>query len=603
MSLARRLDPRFHLAAAAGWIVFAVGTGAALVGGSLAGDIAERHVRADTERLLGQFADQVGRELAAHLSTRLAVVEATAAQIAAPVGHDRTALERHLDSVQRHFREFAWLGVVDPSGRVLARTGGAGHSRDGAVDDSVPVGVPAAEPWLGDVAEAGPDATRPGDSPPDRLVVASAPVLGPGGQLTGRVVGRLSWQWIGELASGMVRGVAGGRSLDLLVLARDGTVLVAPVHWKVSGAGAARDYSEHGRYLVSRDVARAPGVDAGPGWTVVIREPAAEALADAIDVRRIVYFVVLAAGVLSALGAVVIVQRLLRRLERLARGADQIREGTRTGLAVPAGRDEVSRIGAALSSLVTQLQGEKAALATLNAELDDKVVQRTKRIERLAEEAKHAAVVRERLRMARDLHDTLAHSLMALLTQIRLVRKMHGRLDAAGLDAELAQAEAVAASGLEDARAVITQMRHNSVGDIGLGGALRELLARFEERTGVAARVTVDPAAGALADTRAETVFRIVEEALSNVERHADAQTVTVDLKWLAADATPEPGASPGRVRLEVRDDGVGFDTSVPRPGHYGLLGIAEQAALVDATLEIDSCPGAGTRVALEFPA
>ena len=241
------------------------------------------------------------------------------------------------------------------------------------------------------------------------------------------------------------------------------------------------------------------------------------------------------------------------------------------------------------------LQSDKQALQTLNTELDLRVAERTLRIERMAEEARHAAVTRERLRIARDLHDTLAHSLMALLTQIRLVRKLHGRMDAAELDEELGRAEEVATTGLSESRAAIAQMRDNGVRHAGLGAAVQDLTRRFSARTGVAATLAIDELVAKFTDERAETVFRIIEEALRNVERHASARTVNVELRCTS---TARAGTL---VHMEVADDGVGFDPALPRTGHYGLRGIQEQATLIDAKLSVLSEPGKGTRIVLAF--
>jgi signal transduction histidine kinase len=295
---------------------------------------------------------------------------------------------------------------------------------------------------------------------------------------------------------------------------------------------------------------------------------------------------------------------LMRRLARLAAQAQAVRSGALQTLGIPPGQDEISRIGATLAQVVDHLQQEKGALQTLNAELDARVIERTARIERMADDARHAAVTRERLRMARDLHDTLAHSLMALLTQIRLVRKLRTRLPDEELEAELARAEDVAASGLTEARAAITQMRHNGVRETGLGPALQGLLARFQERTGVAAALEAEPDAAELASERAETAFRIAEEALHNVERHAQARHLTLQLSVTPpADSGPAQASAPLRLRLSIRDDGVGFDPSSPRPGHYGLRGIAEQAELMGADLEVHSQPDQGTQIVVAFDA
>ena len=91
-------------------------------------------------------------------------------------------------------------------------------------------------------------------------------------------------------------------------------------------------------------------------------------------------------------------------------------------------------------------------------------------------------------------------------------------------------------------------------------------------------------------------MFRIVEEALRNVERHARARTIEVELAH-------DGGDTGGRFTVRVCDDGLGFDPEAPAAGHFGLVGMREQAALIGAELKLDSAPGQGTRVQLDFDA
>jgi len=303
--------------------------------------------------------------------------------------------------------------------------------------------------------------------------------------------------------------------------------------------------------------------------------------------------------------AMLATRAMMRRLAALAAEAEAVRRGDKLTLTRPAGADDVSRIGTTLAELVDQLQQEKRALQALNRELDGRVAERSARIERLADDSRQAAVTRERLRMARDLHDTLSHSLMALLTQIRLVRKLGKRLDADALEDELALAEAAAAGGVAQARSAIAQMRASGVGDAGLGAALRELVQRFGERSGVAVSIDADAQAAHLADARAEAALRIAQEALHNVEHHAQARAATVSLRWQTAEVGRDAhsGASPPRVTLAIADDGVGFDPSLPVAGHYGMQGMREQAELIAGQLQVHSQPGQGTRIELAFDA
>jgi signal transduction histidine kinase len=491
--------------------------------------------------------------------------------------------------------------VTDPQGHLVATAGRAPESADGAARGwlaSVQHG-----PWLGDEQAARglkQAAARAGDAGAARVIDAAAPMLTADGARLGVVGAHLAWDWIERLQAQLAQSFTKHRPVELLLASRDGMVLSGPPAWRgrsLQAPGGAADPTEAGAYLVQRAALDDPPQAAALHWTVLVRQRTDIALAEARAVQHTVFGVVLLAGLLAAAAAIVVTRRVLARLVRLADDARAVQRGERAELARPPGRDEIAGIGAILADAVAQLQAEKQALQALNAELDARVAERTARIERLADEQKHAAVVRERLRLARELHDTLAHSLMALLTQIRLARKLRARLTEADLDAELARAEEVAATGLGEARAAIAQMRHNAVRDSGLGEALRELLERFSQRSGIEHELRVRGAAGALAGERAETAFRIVEQALNNTERHAQAQHVRVTLT--GGDMTVS-GAGP-RVRLEVADDGIGFDPAQERPGHYGLRGMREQAALIEARLQIESAPGTGTRVTLEF--
>ena len=455
----------------------------------------------------------------------------------------------------------------------------------------VPGELETAPRWLPD-PDGGPTAST------TRVLSVAVPLRQTTGQTVGVLGAYLSWAWFEARPESIVRTLGPERRLQIFVTA-DGTVLLGPPGWPARARGDAAALAEDGTWLVGETRGSGTGGN-GLQWHVVVRQPAETALAPARHMRKAIFGIVLAAGLLAAAAAFVATRMLMHRLIRLALDADAVRRGERSALTVPRGRDEIGLIGRALAELVAHLQQEKQSLQRLNSELDARVAERTARIERLAQESRQAAVTRERLRLARDLHDTLSHSLMALLTQIRLVRKLHTRMDAVQIDTELGHAEEVAASGLAEARAAITQMRDGGVRDIGLGAALKELLARFGERSGIEATLDVDAPSAVMVDERAQTLFRIVEEALHNVERHAHAGRVTVVLQHL-----PQGGGAdaPVRVTLELGDDGVGFEPGTAPPGRYGLLGMREQAALIGATLALHSTPGQGTHITLAFDA
>jgi signal transduction histidine kinase len=179
---------------------------------------------------------------------------------------------------------------------------------------------------------------------------------------------------------------------------------------------------------------------------------------------------------------------------------------------------------------------------------------------------------------------------MAMLTEIRLLKRL-ATVRPADLPDELVRAEEAARQGLDEARKAIVQLRSNPVQELGLGPALAETLRSLGERSGLDARLVVDGAAAQAADARAEALYRIAEELLRNVERHARAHHVTVSVRG---------GSTNGALQIEVRDDGVGFDPAAVGAGHYGLVGVREQAEAIGAHVEIQSDAGVGTRVIVE---
>ena len=593
-----QLNPRRYLAAAIGWAVFGVVSLAALITANWVANDAERRALDDTQDGLVEFATQARDALAMRIETRLALMQATAARLvgAAP---DREGRRKVLLSVLEQFPEFKWLAVTDDQGRISTQAGNLALAEGHAVWDTSGFHSPLHR-VSDERARVGRDANANAET--TRVIDLAVPLQSDAGDSAEVLQAALSWGWIEGQLEKMRNALDRETPTQVVLVAADGNILAGPPAWVGRGWDSVGDASEGGRHVVGSQARLRLADGVGLGWTAVVRQSADRALAPVQVVRRTVFLTIVVAGLLSAAVAVAVSLWLARRLGRLAADAEQVQSGRQLALAVPAGADEVSRIGAAMAQLVDHLQRDKSALLALNRDLDERVVERTMRIERMADAARHAAVTRERLRMARDMHDTLAHSLMALLTQIRLVRKLHPQLAAKELDAELERAETVAGEGLADARMAIRQMRGNSVRDTGLGLALDDLVSRFADRCNVNARLKADAEAAAWADDRADAVFRIVEEALRNVERHALATEVDVALDWCG----PGPGAAASdapswaaEVRVSVTDNGCGFNTALPRPHHFGLLGMQEQSTLIGASLRVVSRPGKGTRVEL----
>jgi len=235
-------------------------------------------------------------------------------------------------------------------------------------------------------------------------------------------------------------------------------------------------------------------------------------------------------------------------------------------------------VGYVVLRLVAAQQTEHRALQAAHRQL----AQRTATVEQLAES-------RERNRLARELHDTLAHSLSGLSVQLQALATLL-TYDPLAANAQLKQAQATVRNGIQEARRAIGALRAAPLEELGLAEALRQLCRGQAARTGIQCQADIAHV-DALDPLTEQAVYRVAEAALANVEQHAGALHVQVSLR------SPGPG---GPLQLEVIDDGVGFDPGATPAGRFGLSGMAERAALIGAALRVESRPGAGTRIVLE---
>jgi len=197
----------------------------------------------------------------------------------------------------------------------------------------------------------------------------------------------------------------------------------------------------------------------------------------------------------------------------------------------------------------------------------------------------------ERTRVSRELHDEMAQQLAALRMEVSLLRRPAdpaSRSSELPVQALVARVDAI----IRSIRELVTQLRPPAL-DGGLCAAIEWMSARFEQQSGIHCQLELQECA-AFADQDAATMaFRVVQESLTNVRRHAGATAVRIALK-----------AHAGVASLEIIDDGVGFEPGRQQSG-YGLLGMQERVTALGGRLAITSVPGQGTvvRVTMETPA
>jgi two-component system sensor histidine kinase UhpB len=258
-------------------------------------------------------------------------------------------------------------------------------------------------------------------------------------------------------------------------------------------------------------------------------------------------------------------QRRFHPLERLIEEVERIDPAHPEGLRAAGGPEEIERLAASFRRLIERIEAER---------------DRSGRLVLRAQEA-------ERKRIARDLHDEANQALAAIT--LRLEALTHDAPPE--LAADLAETKRLATQAMQELLGLARQLRPAALDDHGLEAALGTQVRRFREQTGIEARLHTGGELDRLGDDRQLVIYRVAQEALTNVARHSGAEAVDVELI-----------AEPGSVELRVADDGRGFARNGGSGAGLGLEGMAERARLVGGELAVDSGPGRGTRVTLRVP-
>lgn len=343
---------------------------------------------------------------------------------------------------------------------------------------------------------------------------------------------------------------------------------------------------------------------AGAPWGVVVRQSLEEALPTEGAIPWLAVLAILAAQ-LSLAGAFAwgAARSVTQPVGVLTHEAERIASGELAWPIPPLGEDEVGRLGQALDRMRQAIRVLVERVERANEVLEQRVVERTRELAdanealRDREEARRELLRKvitaqedERKRVARELHDQTTQSLAVLLMRIERAAEdiRHGK------DPGLEEVKVLATWLLDDVHRLILDLRPGVLDDLGLASAIRWYGERTLKERGVAVRYEFGEL-GRLPPELETALFRMCQETMTNIARHAQATQVLVEV------------ALEGReVHVAIEDDGKGFDQAevARRPGrpHWGLLGIAERAELLGGRAAIDSAPGAGTRVDVRIP-
>jgi signal transduction histidine kinase len=234
-------------------------------------------------------------------------------------------------------------------------------------------------------------------------------------------------------------------------------------------------------------------------------------------------------------------------------------------------------IGFVISRLIKQLRSQQQSLHNANNQL-----------RHYASTLEQLAISRERNRIARELHDTLAHTLSGLSVQLESV-KAYWEVDSAVALSMLERSLEATRSGLEETRRVLKAVRASPLEDLGLGLAITQTAQEAAKRGNLSLDLAIPDPVQPLSPDIEQCVYRVAQEAITNVLYHANATCLQVHLQQ-----------GDEHITLRVKDDGHGFDPkSKKKSGHFGLTGMHERARVMGGSLMVESQSGSGTVVTL----
>ncbi|MDF2959992.1 MAG: two-component system sensor histidine kinase [Paenibacillus sp.] len=271
--------------------------------------------------------------------------------------------------------------------------------------------------------------------------------------------------------------------------------------------------------------------------------------------------------------------KMKRRLEQLREAMLSLEKGNLSRTVPPLGEDEIGRLGEQLNGITKKWEEQVTSLQRLSSNNAQ-----------LAQKAKYSAIVEERQRLARELHDAVSQQLFAIsMTATAVGRTLDKDFDKAQRQIHLI--EEMASVAQSEMRALLLHLRPVHLEGKRLSEGLVELLQELMAK--VPMEITWELAEDIQLPKGIEDhLFRIVQEAMSNALRHSKATRLEVRLIQPSADA----------IRLLIRDDGVGFDLDEKKHASYGIVTMKERVNEIGGSLNLITAPGKGTRIDIRVP-
>ena len=338
-------------------------------------------------------------------------------------------------------------------------------------------------------------------------------------------------------------------------------------------------------------------------WGISIQEPEENVFAPALNLKR----TFMALGIVFIGTALVLTiginRSIVNPIKELIKGTDRIAKGDLSKPILPQGSDEIGVLSQSFETMRVKLLESLESIRMHNLELESRVKERTTQIKESRKRVGNllkkviSTQEEERKRIARELHDDTLQDLSAILMRIDMCRLYPEKVTPEKIE----RIRTIVLRSLDGVLGIIQNLRPSLLDDLGLEAAIKWLFNIHLGEKGVNCYFNIIGVADKRFRPEIEiTIFRIIQEAIVNIARHARAENVFVILK-----------TDKNTVNLDIEDDGEGFDvyslfqqtTHGTKDGRgLGLLGMKERASLIDGELQICSSPGCGTRISLRLP-
>ncbi|MGZ8524870.1 MAG: HAMP domain-containing protein, partial [Chitinophagaceae bacterium] len=306
--------------------------------------------------------------------------------------------------------------------------------------------------------------------------------------------------------------------------------------------------------------------------------------------NRLLKWMIFAGIVLLVIGiliAWIMSRNIIQPLNQLTAAASGIAAGNYSPTAGVERRDEVGKLARAFNAMIGQVSEARSGL-------EQKIVESGQMNEQLRQLTAHLQNIREeeRIHIAREMHDELGQLLTAFKMDISWLDKRTADTDNIAIKEKLADMNKLIDDSVIFVRKLASELRPSMLDDFGLIPALEWHSEEFNKRFDIKVDFHSDTRELKTSPVIATGLFRMYQESLTNVARHAEATKVSATLQ-----------TTKDRVCLSVQDDGKGFSLINGDPGKtLGLLGMRERAAMIGGKLEINSAPGKGTYVVVTVP-